>query len=75
MQENAVGFILVGQVQMETLNVKPTVLLEVEDSTVLLVDFSVAVRPHAGLFKPEQWVHARSEKMRMIVFPEEIRKC
>ena len=57
---------------MKTLDVKPTMLLEVEDLTVFLVDFSVAMRPYAGLFKPEQGMYACSKKMSMIFFFKEI---
>jgi len=59
---------------METLDVKPTMLLKVKDFAVLLVDFSVTMRPNACLAKPKQWMHSRSEKVSAIFLPEEIEK-
>ena len=59
---------------METLDVEPTMLFEVEDLTVLLIDFSVTMRPHTGFFKLEQRVHTSSKKMGVIFFSEEIQK-
>jgi len=59
---------------MKTLNVKPAVLLKVEDFAVFLVYFSVTMRPYAGLFKAEQGMHPRSEKTGVIFFSYEIQK-
>jgi len=59
---------------MKTLNVKPTMLFEIEDFAVLAVDFSVPMRPYTCLFKPEQGVHPCSEKVDVILFPKEIQK-
>ena len=59
---------------METLDVEPTMLLKIEDFAVLLVDFSVTMRPHICLTKPKQGMHPCSEKIGTIFFPEEIQK-
>jgi len=47
---------------METLDVKPAVLFEVEDFVHGSVDFSVAVRPNASFLEPEHRVHACSKE-------------
>lgn len=44
---HVISFFLVWQVQVETLNVQPAVLLQVEDFAVFPVDFPVTVRPDA----------------------------
>ena len=59
---------------MKTLDVKPTMLFEIEDFAVLLVDFSVTMRPYTCLFKPEQGMHTSSKKAGVILFPKEIQK-
>ena len=59
---------------METLDVEPPMLFEIEDFAVLLVDFSVTMRPHTCLAKREQRMHPCSEEMGAIFFSEEIQK-
>jgi len=54
---------------MKTLNVKPAVLLKVEDFAEFMIDFSVTMMPYAGLFKPKQGMHTCSKKMRVMFFP------
>ncbi len=71
MQRDAVFFPLVWEVQVETLDVEPAVLLEVEDSGEFLVDFSVAVRPYSCFFQLQRGVHSRSEEISAVLLPEE----
>ena len=50
---------------METLDVKPSVLFEVEDFPVFFIDFSVAMRPNTCLVKFKKWMHSCTEKIGM----------
>ena len=59
---------------METLNVKPPMLLKVEELAQFVVDFSVPMRPHTSLAEPKQGMHSCSEKIRTILFSKKIQK-
>jgi len=65
-------FILVRKVELKALDVKPSMPFEVEDFVVCLVNLSVAVGPHACVFKPEQRVHTSSKKICVIFALQEI---
>ena len=68
MQFDALIFVGIRKVQMKTLNVKPSVLLQVEELAVLLIDFSVTVRPNAGLLNLKKRMHPRPEKISVVLF-------
>src|SRR3990172_9850403 len=74
MQLNAFRFTRVWEIQVKTLYVEPSMLLKVEDFSVFFVDFFVSVRPYACLVKPEQGMHACSEKMSVMFFPQVTQK-
>jgi hypothetical protein len=65
-------FILVREVELKALDVKPSMPFEVEDFAACFVNLSVAVRPHARVFKPKQRVHTTAEKIRFVFALQEI---
>ena len=61
---------------MKTLDVKPPVLLQVEDFAEFLIDFSVTMRPHTCFVQSKQGMHPCSKKVGVkFCFDEAQKSC
>ena len=63
MKKDSAFFVCIWKVEVETLNVKPSMPSKVENSAICLINLSVAMGPNASFVEFQQRMHTRSKKM------------